>query len=216
MKATVVAAGNETLMKDASLEYLKDSDLIISVDGGLHFLEELDILPDVVLGDFDSVKNLDFIYDGKTLKSGIELLEYPIKKNDTDLELALNYLLDKGYKDYTILGGTGTRMDHSLCNIFLLERFSRKGLFGRIVNATNRVEYWMQGEYYLEKTSGEYYHSFLAMPDHVYLTLQGFEYELDGALVERGSSLGLSNHILADQAYVKVDGKGVYSIQSKD
>lgn len=216
MDAIIVAAGCDLTDPREAQELLGQSDLVICADGGLNFLEKLNILPDVVLGDFDSAENLSFLYEGEKLKEGVLLQSFPVRKDQTDLELALDYALDKGIDRCIILGGTGSRLDHSLCNIFLLERYQRLGLSAQMVNETNRISYWTEGEYRLPKTKPGWYQSFLAMPEDVHLSLEGFDYDLDDQLLARGSSLAISNHVIRDDARVIVRGKGVYTIRSTD
>lgn len=216
MLVTIVAAGCDVMEDYDAMERLRKSDLIISVDGGLNYLKKLGIFPHIYVGDFDSATDIDYLYDGDDLKKGIQILEFPTRKDKTDLELALDYLVDEGIDACTIMGGTGTRLDHSLCNIFMLERYKRQGLNARLINETNRVTYLTEGRYEIGKTKDGWYQSFLAMPSDVTLTLEGFDYKLDRALIQRGSSLAISNHALIDKAVVIVEGGGVYSIEAKD
>ena len=67
--------------------------IIIAVDGGLLLAEQLGLFPDVLLGDFDSIPRdrLDYYRE-----KGAEIIPYPVEKDETDAELALNYCLNKG------------------------------------------------------------------------------------------------------------------------
>ncbi len=216
MKTIIVAAGCDLMDDQDALERLRVADLIISADGGLNYLKALGIFPNVYVGDFDSTIHMDYLYDGEEIKKGIQILEFPTRKDKTDLELALDYLVDEGIDTCTIMGGTGSRLDHSLCNIFMLERYKTLGLHARLINKTNRVTYLTEGTYQISKTKEGWYQSFLAMPTDVTLTLQGFDYKLHRTLVKRGSSLAISNHALVDGATVIVEDGGVYSIEARD
>lgn len=73
-------------------------DLVVAADGGLAYLERLGIMPDVVLGDFDSLGYMP---------SYANVLPYPKEKDDTDMMLAVRYGLDKGYRNFVLYGGLG-------------------------------------------------------------------------------------------------------------
>lgn len=91
---------------------LRSDDYIICADGGLRHLEKLDIKADIAIGDFDSAEQA---FSVKTLK-------YPIDKDYTDSELALEYALKSGYSEILMLAVTGTRLDHTITNIMLLTK----------------------------------------------------------------------------------------------
>jgi thiamine pyrophosphokinase len=90
---------------------------IIAVDGGLKHLNALNFLPDLLIGDLDSIDPNDII----ALKERkIEIIKYPGKKNESDLELAVQYSVNKGFNKIVIVGALGGRVDHTLVNINLL------------------------------------------------------------------------------------------------
>jgi len=66
----------------------------------------------------------------------VEILKFPAEKDMTDTELAVNTAIDRGYKNIVIIGGTGTRLDHTLSNIFLLKLMLDRGVKGRIIMNT--------------------------------------------------------------------------------
>jgi len=97
---------------------LSEADKVIAVDSGATHCIELKLIPDFVVGDFDSV-------DNKTLKSleekGSKILRFPKEKNETDTELAIDTAIKQGATKISVLGGiSGTRIDHILSNILLL------------------------------------------------------------------------------------------------
>jgi len=93
---------------------IKKTDFIIAADGGANHLEKLELKPNVVIGDMDSI-------DKKLLKK-YKSIKYPRKKDKTDFELAINYCLEKKFKEIIIFGILGDRIDHLLANIFLIAR----------------------------------------------------------------------------------------------
>ncbi|MHC1739506.1 MAG: thiamine diphosphokinase [Anaerolineaceae bacterium] len=96
---------------------LTSSDLLVAADGGLKHLQSLNIPPQLLIGDFDSV-SADQMEWAKEHGSQIE--RYPIAKNETDLELALFAAVKLGCHEIIIVAGLGGRLDQTLGNLSLL------------------------------------------------------------------------------------------------
>ncbi len=100
----------------------KENDLIIAADGGLKYCERDDIVPDIIIGDFDS---LGFIPENDNV------LVLPVEKDDTDTSFAVKYAMKKGFDAFVIFGGTGgKRADHTYANIALLAYISKHNGIG--------------------------------------------------------------------------------------
>ena len=97
----------------------QESDLIIAADGGYSTLTKLNIKPDLVVGDFDSLGSIP---------ENENVVKHPVKKDDTDTLLAVKIGLEKGYKTFIIYGAIGGRLDHTVATIqtaaFVAERAS--------------------------------------------------------------------------------------------
>ena len=98
-----------------------EHDMVIAADGGYASLEAAGIVPDIAVGDFDS---LGFV------PAGVEVLRHPPEKDDTDMMLAICKGLELGYSRFLIYGGLGGRFDHSMANIQSLCYLSRRGARG--------------------------------------------------------------------------------------
>lgn len=99
-----------------------ENDIIIAADGGLKYCERDGIIPDIVLGDFDS---LGFVPETDNV------LVLPVEKDDTDTSFAVKHAMEKGYNTFVIFGGTGgKRGDHTYANIALLAYISKCGCTG--------------------------------------------------------------------------------------
>lgn len=98
---------------------IQPGDFIAAADGGSRYLRELGLIPDLLIGDLDSV---DGDYLLSLSGSSTIINKFPVNKDETDLELALNYALEAGYQTIRILGALGGRLDHTLGNISLLLR----------------------------------------------------------------------------------------------
>ena len=115
MKGLIVGSGNlgsGELLKSQSLR----ADKIICADGGIRYFKQSRIIPDLVIGDLDSATEdeVAWIYE-----KAISIEQYPMEKDATDMELCIKYLVNNGYNDIVILGGIGTRLDHTLANLCL-------------------------------------------------------------------------------------------------
>mgnify|MGYP001470700156 CR=1 FL=1 len=115
--------------------YLKKVDFVIAADKGCECLYNYGIVPDLLLGDFDSAKKE--ILD--TIKSKTkEVLEFPPEKDYTDTEIAIIEAIKRGAKKIYLFGAIGTRMDHTLGNIGLLLTTKKKGAVLEIIDDNNR------------------------------------------------------------------------------
>lgn len=104
----------------------KEKDLIIAADKGFEYCQRDGIVPDVVIGDFDSLG----YYPEKD-----NVISLPVEKDDTDTSFAVKYAMDKGYEKIVIFGGTGgKRPDHTFANIALLSFISKNGGIGFLVS----------------------------------------------------------------------------------
>ena len=88
-----------------------ENDLVIAADGGYDHLKKSGIRCDLLLGDLDSVKEVP---------SDVEILKFPVRKDETDMYLAYREGVKRGYKIFYIYGGTGGREDHTFANYCLL------------------------------------------------------------------------------------------------
>ena len=102
---------------DAARRILKDGDYIIGADAGAHHARALQVRPDLVIGDMDSLGSADRAW---LEDAGVRLLEYPRDKNETDLELALLHAIQLRVAEIVIMGALGARLDQTLANIALL------------------------------------------------------------------------------------------------
>ncbi len=113
----LILANGELEKSPTLLELAKDADLVIAADGGARHCRLIARLPDTLIGDFDSIPQ-ELLNEFKT--GGVEILQYPKRKNATDLELAIDHAIVKGATQIYFAGMLGGRWDMSLSNIFLL------------------------------------------------------------------------------------------------
>ncbi len=109
----------------AAKKRISANDFILAVDGGTRHALALGLLPSVIIGDLDSLNAANRL---RIEREDVKLIEYPTDKDETDLELALDYLAARGCKKMTLVAALGGRLDHSLGNLALLTAESRREL----------------------------------------------------------------------------------------
>lgn len=97
-------------------------DLVIAADAGYRVCQQEGLVPDVILGDFDSMEAPD---------AGEKVCRLPVEKDDTDTLAAVKLGLERECTDFWIYGGTGgKRLDHTLANLQTLLYLRRRGARG--------------------------------------------------------------------------------------
>lgn len=187
----IIGAGDFFGLREAP----DDSDYVIAADAGFEYCTQNGIIPDLVLGDFDSL--------GKAPKHP-NVVQLPVEKDDTDTMFALKLGLEKGYRRFYIYGGLGgKRPDHTIANMqglaYLAQRGARGWLFGEkyvwtaIKNSTLRIA-----------GAGDVsVFCFGAKAEGV--SIKGLKYGLDGAEIYPDFPLGVSNSFSSTEAEINVE-----------
>ncbi|MCD8218227.1 MAG: thiamine diphosphokinase [Clostridiales bacterium] len=188
---------------------------VISADSGLNFCRIADVLPDEIWGDFDSADPDVLRYFREKCPETIHV--FPAEKDETDTELALMRAIEAGADRITILGGTGTRLDHVLGNLHLLKMAMDAGVECFILDPHNRIR-MIQGRTVLRKKEqfGTYVSLIPFTPEVEGLTLRGFAYEVEEFTLESGKARGVSNEIREEEAVIEMRKGILLVIESKD
>ena len=217
MDTLIISGGNIGIDLALGLLKIKKFDHIIGVDGGLKFCYDHNIVPTRIVGDFDTLSHE--ILDWYRKHTQIEIREYNPVKDYTDTQIALELALSLGSDHITILGGTGTRLDHVLGNIQSLYLALERGVDCEILDEHNRIRL-IEGEYRIRKA--EQYGTYVSLipftTDVDGVTLEGLKYPLqDQHFTVKGSGgFGVSNEITADEAKISLKQGIFIMIESKD
>ena len=214
-RCLIITGGKLDLSFAGSFLEQETFDKIIAVDAGLEAVKALGLEPDMVVGDFDTVKPGILQYYRQ--KEHIIWDTHQPEKDETDTELALLKAQAMGCTHIVILGATGGRMDHMLGNIHLLCPCLQKGIEACILDCQNRI-YLIDGERTF-RSSGLWgrYISFLPLTEHVDgITLTGFKYPLDHVTVPAGNTRCISNELLEDRAVMCLEKGIMICIESRD
>jgi thiamine pyrophosphokinase len=197
-----------------ALRYMQPGDYVIGADSGALFLIDHGYEPDLALGDFDSVpaEALPVIAE----KAREMLAVDAIHKDWTDTELALREAISREYSEILILGGLGTRFDHSLANVHLLLQAHTSNCEALLIDEHNEIRL-CSGESRIEADEQYPYVSLLPLTMVVTgVTLEGFRYPLTDAVLTLGWSLGVSNVLDAPEGRISVTAGQILVIRSRD
>lgn len=189
MKVLILANGE--LHKTPVLQQIaKDVDVVIAADGGARHCKLLCRTPDILIGDLDSIPR-ELLNEFKTQQ--VEILQYPVRKNATDLELAIDHAVQKGATHIFFAGMLGGRWDMSLSNIFLLAHHKYEKLRFSILDKDSVLHLLHPGKHSYTTKIGQRVSLIPLKEDCQNITLSGFEYPLDQYTIPFGSTRGLSN-----------------------
>lgn len=205
----IVAGGT---LESAMRRRIRKADFIIGVDKGAYWLLENHITPDIAIGDFDSVSPRQL---AEIEKMVINTVKHPKKKDATDLELALDVACTLKPTTISLFGVIGSRMDHTWAGVQLLQNLKSHNISGCIVDNFNELS--LIAEFVNVHKSQTYrYISFFPLFDRASVTLTGFRYNVSRRVFVSGSSLGVSNEIIASPAKVVVHDGTLLMIRSRD
>ncbi len=211
MKAIVVAGG-DAVAQDAAL--LSGADVVIAADSGAHWLETSGVLPDLVIGDMDSI---DPALLERLVAQGIEVERHPTEKDASDVELAVSRAVADGADQVVILGALGgERLDHEIANLLLLVDRRWNGIDARAVRGGTTVRALRgEGRRELDGSTGDLVSLLPLGSDATGVRTEGLRYPLDGDTLESGRSRGLSNEIERAPASVSLEGGTLLIIETR-
>ncbi|KPU43970.1 thiamine pyrophosphokinase [Oxobacter pfennigii] len=211
MKAAVVSHGT---VKDIShlKALLNECQLLVCADGGAQYVLNCGMFPDAVIGDLDSI---DENILKKLVNNNVEIIKYPKEKDFTDTELAIDYCINKDADEIMLLGSIGDRMDHTLANILLLVKLVGQNIKACIINEKNRI-YITDSSLSLKGNVGDILSLIPVSGDVQGVRTNGLQYELSGATLSFGSSIGISNVFMDEEISVTIDSGYLLIIKSND
>lgn len=202
-KAVIISAGSIT-----DYEYTKSfigkDDFVICADGGYAHAEKMGVVPSLTVGDFDS-------YKGEVCG---EIIMFNPEKDYTDTHIAVNKALEKGYDEIYLLGATGTRLDHTLANIGLLEYIAMKGAKGFVVNENNIITVIRRNTVIKSDKSRRL--SLIPIGIVKGVTLKNLKYTLDNYNMTFDQSIGISNEFTDEDAIIEIKEGSLIVMMTKD
>jgi len=210
MRAVVFANG---VIREIQLvtKLITEKDFIVSADGGLRYIRSLNLIPKLVVGDLDSINrdDIEFLND-----NNIEILKFPMDKDQTDLEIALRELVNRDYKDILVIGALGGRIDQTLANL---------GLISSISNDDIRIEFddgrehimLIRNRLLLSGKKGDTVSLIPLCSPAEGITTKGLRYSLaDGSLLT-DKTRGISNVMMEEIAEINITSGTVLCIHTR-
>lgn len=188
MKCIIFANGEYGVI-DEYKEIIQEADIIICADGGANYAYEINILPECIIGDMDSIN--EDVKDYFTNKK-VEFKKYPRRKDFTDTQLALEEAEERGATEITLLGTLGKRLDHTLANIYSCMDLAMKGISIKHYSP-KMTAYLVNRKLELEGEIGDIV-SVLAISEVAEGVFEeGFEYSLPKGILEKNNPYAISN-----------------------
>lgn len=212
MKNRVVIVCNGSLY-DAVTHEISSDDYVIGVDRAAYWLLTHGVTPQLAIGDFDSASRAELAHIQSSVS---DTRVYTPEKDFTDTELAVQAAIERHPKEMVILGGWGTRMDHTLATLSLLEHGLRHEVPMSCRNETNHIQLISTGRTIVKKRGGFPYISLLPYTATISVSLRGLKYPLRHATIRRGQTVGISNEFVSDHATVTMHAGKALLISSRD
>lgn len=201
MKIAVLANGTwDPIWGD---QVLSEVDYLICADGGANYAILSGRIPDLLIGDLDSIKTENL---KRCEEMGCVIERYPCHKDETDLELALSKAKERasfvGEREILLYGSTGKRIDHLLGNLGLMLAYAKKGFRLRIVDPEHEI--WiLHGREQIRGSQGQEI-SLISLLGRAVVTTEGLYYPLEHGVLLKDSPRGISNVFLGEKAVVEV------------
>ncbi|GAP07346.1 MAG TPA: thiamine diphosphokinase [Anaerolinea thermolimosa] len=199
-KRALIFANGQLPDLSAAAALIQPDDLLIAADGGAHTLLALGKTPHAIIGDLDSLLPREA---SSLQQAGALILRYPPEKDETDLELALQYALQQGCTTIRVVGGLGGRIDQTLANIFLLASPALSATDIRLDDGREEV-FLIRSAAILHGSGGDTV-SLLPLGSPARgVTTGGLRYPLKDENLWPDRSRGVSNEMTEDEAFVRL------------
>lgn len=186
----------------------KEGDLLICADGGYDAAVKHGLVPDLVIGDFDSMP-----YDHVR---GCESIRLPVHKDDTDMVVCLEEGRRRGYTSFRIAGCLGGRLDHTISNLQCLYDCALRGEEAWMCDGQNMVTVLLPGRYTFPRREGCKFSLLSYTPQVKGVKLWGTVWELTDAELSNRYPLGVSNEIAGERAELSFEEGALIVLYSKD
>jgi thiamine pyrophosphokinase len=196
----VIIANGDPPDRETAHRHAGQADLLLAADGGARHALALGLVPHVVIGDLDS---LDENQLARLRSAGARFIVHPAAKDETDLELALLYAVERDADPIVVLGALGDRLDQTLANVMLL---TMPALIGRDVRLVDgpQTAFVVRDEATLTGEPGDTVSLIPLGGDAHGVTTSGLAYPLADGTLLFGPALGVSNEMTAPQARLQV------------
>ena len=199
MKCVIFAGGTDYGTSPA----ISPDDLVIAADSGYNACRARGITPHLAVGDWDSLEDTDM---------ECQRVNLPVDKDDTDTLAAIRIGIERGFREFHIICGTGGRIDHTIANmqslVFLAKQCKRGFLYdeGSVVTAVT------DGEMLFPVGAKGGVGVFAADGNAQGVTIKGLKYTLDNAVLTADFPVGVSNSFVGKESVIAVKKGTLYVV----
>lgn len=208
-RSAVIFLNSEYEDEEWHRRLVERADVILAADGGARVLLGRGVMPDAVIGDFDS---LDDDVIRRLTDADVRLIRHPVRKDVTDGELAVEEALSRGADELVLVGATGA-LDHTLGHLAILRHLAVRGVPARLLAPGLSVAALLAPAAVELGVAGGTRVSLVSVGDGAIVTLSRFHYPLRRGRLPADACLGLGNHVAAGgHACITVHEGGVFAV----
>ncbi|MCH7771016.1 MAG: thiamine diphosphokinase [Bacteroidetes bacterium] len=206
MKKCIILANGKPPRKNIIIFFQKDGfDTIICADGGADSALRLGLTPDFIIGDLDSISKEAI----KKFKSTSKILQYK-RQNDTDVEKCLKFAIKNKFDEALLIGVTGNRLDHTICNLGIVLKFFSKIKLSLVAENSYLKPY--TGDFRLKTQKGEII-SLYGFDKKTKITSKGLKYSLKNISLPFGEKDSTSNISTSNSIQLKIRNGIIFIIR---
>lgn len=215
-RCIIITSYLETTIKE-NVDLLP-GDYVICADGGFEFALKENIVPNALIGDFDSYSfsDVENVITSNQEFDHMEIIRTSPIKDDTDTLMCIKFGIKKGFDDFILLGGLGGRLDHTFANIQILSYLLDNKMTGVIKDGNNKAA-MIQGKDQINLSSGgsKYFSVYSYTSECTGVYEINSKYTLDNATITQSNPLGTSNEFLDGAVTIKVKEGKLLIIESE-
>ena len=207
MKKCIILANGKSPKKNV-ITFLqkRNYSTLICADGGANKAMKLNLVPDFIIGDLDSINDTTL----KFFKNQSKVIKLK-RQNDTDVEKCLKFAFKKNFVEAVLLGVTGNRLDHTFCNLGIVAKFFKEIKLKIIAEESLLIPY--TGRVELTATPGEIV-SLYGLDKKTKITSKGLKYPLNNISLPFGIKESTSNKALKEKVYLVISGGIVFIVRN--
>jgi thiamine pyrophosphokinase len=205
-KCIILANGKPPKKNVITFLQKRNYSTLICADGGANKAMKLNLVPDFIIGDLDSINDTTL----KFFKNKSKVIKLK-RQNDTDVEKCLKFAIQKGFDEAILLGITGNRLDHTFCNLGIVIKFFNKIKLKLIAEESILIPY--SGKVELKTFPGEII-SLYGFDKKTKITSKGLKYPLKNTVLPFGERESTSNAAISQNVFLEVNGGIIFVVRN--
>ncbi len=201
MSRCIIFANGTLPDPNSARRLIRADDLILAADGGTRHVRTLGLVPFVLIGDLDSITQEE---RQKMKEAGVQMIQHPRDKNETDLELALEYAIGTGSREIVIIAALGGRLDQTLGNLALLTNVQLSTLNVKLDDGVEET-FFCRGQSHVEGRRGDLVSLIPWGGEVTGVRTEGLRWPLSDETLHPHKTRGVSNELLGEIASVKIE-----------